>query len=203
MQRSINFVRERRKKLSQAQVQDQKWFTRSAIGLGIVIGLMLMVLGGRLVMAQLVSQVLAQQEQTRDQILSREDTEKAFVISVNKLSILSEIYEERQNKQDAIQYFTSVFGEGVLVKEIAFQGNDQLLTFRLQADDVFILDQVFVQLESEEVLSRFARVENSDLRRGDEGKYEMTVAVTLGARDAAVSGTTETTDDTDNTETTS
>lgn len=180
MNRAINFVRDRRKKLTEAQEQDQIWFVRASIGLGCTLGLVLVVFGVRSYMFQQVSAVQAQQDQTRQQILAQEETERSFVIGVNKVKILTDLFQERRNKQQAIDYFSSVFGPAVLVRQISFNTAEQLLTFRLQADDVFVLEEVFQQLESDDIITQFQNVASSNLRRNDEGKYEMTVAVTLG-----------------------
>jgi len=176
----INFLSQRRKKLTTTQKRDRQIFK---IGMGIlggVIVFLLSVLGLRYWFGLRLDTVREVQAQARSQILGQEEVERSYIISVNKVIILAELFKDRQNKQQAIEYFSSVFGDEVLVKQIAFEGDDQLLTFRLQAEDVFILEQVFDQLQSTEVKTRFAQVTPSDLRRSAEGDYEMTVAVTLG-----------------------
>jgi hypothetical protein len=176
----INFLSQRRKKLTVTQKRDRQIF-RICMGiLGGVLVFLVCVLGTRYWFSQRLASVRAMQVQARNQILGQESIERSYIISVNKITILAELFLDRQNKQQAITYFSSVFGDQVLVKQIAFAGDDQLLTFRLQAEDVFILEQVFDQLQSDEVKSRFAQVTPSDLRRSAEGDYEMTVAVTLG-----------------------
>lgn len=177
---SINFVRDRRRKLSSIQVKDRVWLRRSLIALGVVTTILVIVGGAQLFLSRMVGQVQAQQTATKQQIVDREDTEKAFVISLRKLGLLTEIFQERQNKQQAIEYFSSVFGAQVLVLEIEYRAEEQLLTFRLQAQDVFVLEQVLERLKSDDVTSRFAGVKASDLQRTSQGNYEMTVAVTLG-----------------------
>ena len=177
---SINFLSEHRKKLTKTQKRDRQIFK---IGMGILGGVVVFfvsVLGIRFWFGQRLEGVMQAQAQARSQILDQEDVERSFIVSVNKITILSELFKERQNKQQAINYFSTIFGDQVLVKQIAFEGGDQLLTFRLQAEDVFVLEEVFARLQSDEVKTRFAKVSSSDLRRSAEGDYEMTVAVTLG-----------------------
>ncbi len=180
MSRDINFLRERRKLLSKFQKRDKKIFYVSLAIFGGSLFVFLVLFGINIFFDRRLSSILAAKDQAKQTILSHEDTEKTFLITVNKLKVLVELEKERKNKQEAIQYFSKVFGSDVLVKQIEYDGVDSLLTFRLSSRDVFVLEGVFEKLKDPEVDEKFQQVTASNLRRTDRGNYEMSVAVVMG-----------------------
>jgi len=175
----INFLRERRKKLTKAQVQDKKLFKLSEIGFGLTIAVFTLIFGVHLFFTQRLATLIKTQEQIRTEILGNEQIEKNLVVMVSKINILSERYKQRRDKQQAINYFGTVFGPNVSVKQIEFDGTDNLLTFTLSAKDVFSIDTVLSTLNSQEVKDKFIKVSPSNLRRTEEATYQISIAVVL------------------------
>lgn len=179
MAHDINFLRHRRQALTKQQEQDQRYLRWSAATAASLFVVCLIVLGVRIFFTSSLANITQLQDQTRQNILSQENVERAFVLSYHKVDNLSKLFTQRQDKQEAIAFFSSFFGPDVLIKQIEFNGSEQILTFGLEADDVFVLEDVFEQLKSPQVTERFARVTPSNLRRTEDGKYQMTVAVVL------------------------
>lgn len=176
---TINFVRDRRRELSKQEVTDRLWFRYSLMAAGVVMAVALVVVGVRLFLTFRVSQVMARQTQLKQSITSQQDVERSYVIFFQKLKILSELFDQKSNKQAAIQFFGTIFGPQVLIQEINYLAEDGILSFGLQADDVFVLEQVFATLNSPAVKEQFVDVSKSELRRQADGSYQITVTVQL------------------------
>jgi hypothetical protein len=179
MSLGINFLHERQKHLTKSQQTDRRVLKWTVRGVGVLFLITIVVLGVTLWYQNRLKGVLALQDQTRQSILSNQEIEKEFVIGFQKLKILSKLFVDRADKQAAIDYFTTVFGPQVLVKQIEYGGDEKLLTFRLEANDVFVLESVFTQLKSPQTTEGFTQVTPTDLRRTGKGTYQMTVAVVL------------------------
>lgn len=178
----INFLSDRQKKLSKQQKDDRELLRYTQMLFAGVMLIFLVILGIRLFFNQRIRRIEDAQEQARQQILNNEDVERAFVITVNKLDVLNTLFEERQDKQDAINFFTTVFGPNVLVNQIEYNAGESILTFGVQSRDVFVLEGVLERLKGlADERAEFALVNPSNLRRTDDGKYELQVTVTLAS----------------------
>jgi hypothetical protein len=175
----INFLKERRKTLTKMQQRDALWLKWSAAATAILVVISGIAGAAAFLTSRSLSHVKEIQDQTKNAILASENVEKTFVLTFHKVEILGALFKDRQNKQEAINYFSTIFGPQVLVKQVEFQGEDQLLTFGLEAQDVFVLENVFDKLKANEVKEKFDKVTPSDLRRLEDGKYQMSVAVVL------------------------
>lgn len=175
----INFVSQRRKKLTKLEQSDRKIF-KISIGLftGVIV-VFLVVIGLRFFLINQVAGLKTSQNSLKSQVVSQEEVERSFVIFVNKLKVLGELFSQRQDKQQAISFFSQVFGSEVLIKEISYDADSSLLTFGLKANDVFILENVFTTLSSEQALERFDTLSKSNLRRSLDGSYIVQVTVGL------------------------
>ena len=105
--------------------------------------------------------------------------EKNLVVMVSKINILSDLYKQRRDKQQAITYFGSVFGVGVSIKQIEYVSTDSLLTFTLSAKDIFSMDRVLLTLKTQELKDKFVKISPSNLRRTEDGAYQINIAVVL------------------------
>lgn len=179
MATTINFLRDRHRRLTKQQALDQKIFKiTTAVG-GICLALLLLTLGIRLFMAYQLQQLNNQENRLLAEVRSQEDSEKSYVIFAAKLNVLSQLFAQRRDKQEALEYFTTLFGPDVLVSDVAYDADIGVLTLGLKANNIFTLQTVFDQLRSDEVKSQFASVTASELRRDDQGSYQTTVTISL------------------------
>lgn len=176
---TINFVRDRRRQLSKQELREQVWFRYSLMGFGVVVAVCLVAVGVRLFLGFQVRQVIARQDQLKVSLTSQEDVEKSYILFFQKLRVLKDLFNQKSNKQEAINFFGTIFGPDVLIQEINYLAEDAILSFGLRANDVFVLDRVFNTLNSTPVKEQFVAVNKSDLRRQDDGTYMMTVTVQL------------------------
>lgn len=175
----INFLKGRHKQLNKLQLLDQKWFKISLGVLGIVVVIFVIVLSARLWIAYQVRTVISRQEQLKQRIQLLEKNEQSYVIFAAKLQVLTELLAQRKNKKEAIQYFSSLFDPSVLISNITYAADDNILSFTLKAPTIFSLDAIFSSLQQPQLKDQFEQVEKSDLRRSEDGSYSMQVTITL------------------------
>jgi hypothetical protein len=177
MSREINFLEERRKRVTKLNKTDQKLFEWTIIGFSVTLVICIIVLAVSFFLNRQLTQIQADQETTKNQILNNQSTERSFVLFVHKLSALAQIYQNRQDKKEAIRYFTRVFGPDVLINQIEFDQTTKLIQFQLQSKDVFTLEKVMNILTSDEVRQKFTSVNPSDLSRLPNGRYQLSLSV--------------------------
>lgn len=181
MSKTINFVAERRKKLSRSQQQDIKHFRLTSIITGAIFLVFLATVGVRLFFVYQVKQVADAQKNTRNIILSQEHVERDYNIFAYKLRSLSELFGKRRDKQEAFIFFSQVFGPEVIVSGIDYTASEQdILSFTIQAPNIFVLEKVFDTLQSDIVRDPYPKVARSDLRRTPLGFYTLKLTVTVG-----------------------
>lgn len=177
MPKEINFLRERRKGVTAQEKSDRRMLLLSSVVFGIALILFFAAFIGQLYLNGQLNDVLAQQKNARSQIVLNQDLERSFVIFSHKLTSLTQLFQDRLDKKEAIAYFSSVFGPDILIKQIDFDRVEKLLVFRIQAGDIFKLQNVFNIVNSPQTQSRFASVNASNLSRLRDGKYEMNIVI--------------------------
>lgn len=181
MSRGINFVANRRKRLTAQQLQDEKWFKYATLAVLIIFGVFLIAIGIRFYLVYRLSNLEDDQLNTRKAIEAQEQVEKDYNVFAHKLRALSELFGKRQDKQEAMVFFSQVFGPQVIISGIDYsEQDDSVVSFTLTAPSVFDLENVFTVLESEEVRTTYAKVNKSDLGRGSSGSYSIKLTIVLG-----------------------
>ncbi len=185
MQLTVNFLNQHRKKLTNLEATDRKYYRIVmfvAIGI-VVIGSAL--LAGNIFLQYRMSESVAKKNSLESAILQQEDLEESALILSSKLQIISQLINKRSDKQEAIRYFTELFGSDVLIKDIDFQSTGGVLSLRLESQSVFAFNRVVDLLENDATLGRFTTLAKSDLSRSKTGTYSLTVTVTLASKEKA------------------
>ena len=175
----INFVSQRVRKLTNLEQQDQQVFKIVAIITSVILLIFTGISSYKLYLNSRLKKIENSQTTLLNQIKQEEDTEKSFVLFVNKLRVLSEIFQERKDKQDAINYFSQIFGPDVTIGRIAYDAESELISFRLMSADVFTLENVFTLLASDQSTQKFSSLNKTNLQRTTSGVYAMQVTVML------------------------
>jgi hypothetical protein len=150
----------------------------TGVGIGILL-VFVVTLGIRFAMVYNLSRVKDKQQQILKVVKSQEESEKSYVIFAAKLRVISELFVQRRDKQEAIRYFSTLFGPEVIISDIAYEADSSILTFGLQAKNIFTLENVFSLLSTPAVRDQFTTVSASELRRDKLGIYQTSVVVTL------------------------
>lgn len=183
MKLTINFLSKHRKELSALEKQDKKyykWILTAAISIS---GVACVIVGISLFFHFQARQVLAQKERLERAITNQEGLERSALVLYSKLESLSELINLRRDKQQAIAYFTDLFGEDVLIKDIDYLSEGGILSLRLESESIFAFERVVDLLESEATTQRFSSLAKSDLTRMRTGSYSITVTVVLNTQE--------------------
>ena len=177
--RQINFLSERRKSLTKTEHQDQQVMQIMAGVFGLIVVICLMSFGLHFFLNRQMTQVQAAEKAARSQIVDNETIERSFVIFVYKLTALTSLSQDKQDKNEAISFLSTLFGDDVFIKQMNFLEKERILSLRIQSDSIFSLKQVFSQLNDPEVRGRFASLNPSDLLRTADGNYEMSITAVV------------------------
>lgn len=175
----INFLSQRQAKLSKVDKQDLIYRRWTLIGFVVAIGFFLVAAGVNIWLNSRFQQVSTQQKTLSNQIEDDEPVEVSFLIFSQKLKSVREIYENRSNKQQAIDYFSNLFGDQVFLSGMNYGGEGNELTLRLTSENIFAFENTLDVLDSQAVSQTFSSVTKSGLRRDDSGSYSLDLAVEL------------------------
>ncbi len=181
----INFLSKRRKKLSKQQRQDKQYWQYARYALLAVACLALSVVAGRFGMENFVLENVEEDiAAVESRILSQRDIQRSFLVLVEKVEALGEIIEDRSNKQEAIEFFSELFGTEVLIKQILYNPDSQVLELIIESQSVFVLEDTLLLLASERVTSEYSDISQSDLKRASNGSYELSLRINLNTETA-------------------
>lgn len=180
MAKSINFVGERRKKLTKAQKQDKKIMKITINVLVAVFAIFLIIIGARFYFVFQVKSIKDTQTEIRNRIIANEPIEKDYIIFAQKLKKLSVFFGRRKDKQEALVFFSEVFGDDVIVSGIDFSSSDEdVVSFVIKAPNIFVMERVFNTLQEERVKGVYPNIKKSSMRRSATGNYTVDLAVVL------------------------
>jgi len=182
MKLGINFLHQHRKKLTRIEQTDRQLFRYATFGAVGVVAVACLVLGGSLFLYFSTARQLDRQERLEAAIIQQEPIERSALILASKVRALTELMNQRSDKQQAISYFSNLFGDQVLIKDIDFQSGDGVLSLSLESRSVFVLNTVIDLLNDPQTTSRFTSLSKSNLARSKDGKYMITVTVVLTPR---------------------
>ena len=191
MSRNINFVRERRKTISRQELDDKKVLAVVIKGLVVLGVVILVVVGARLYFLFQVKSIQAKQKETQTAIVQKEEIERNYTVFAHKLKIVSELFGKRREKQEALKYFSNLFDSTVLISQLSYTAGDEVLSFVLQSNSIFALENVFNIMNSDEVNEKYPTIEKNTLRRGSDGSYQMQVTLYFGDKPAPLPQATD------------
>lgn len=119
----------------------------------------------------------------RESILGQESTEINYLIFVNKIKVISEIYQKRSNKQEAMNFFSEAFVDKAEIVGMNYQEDQGGLILQLSSSNVFKLQEVDKMLDSTELRQQYQDIEKSALTRTDLGNYKLTLKLKLKNND--------------------
>jgi nitrogen fixation/metabolism regulation signal transduction histidine kinase len=189
----INFLTQRRLTLTKVGEKDavyQKYSMWVFIG---VISLFLIATGLNLYFSQQLSNLNQREKNLTSQISSEESTELTFLLFSHKLKTVKDLYQNRSNKQQAIDYFSNLFGSQVFLSGMSYggtTGSENSLSLRLTGENIFALEKLLNTLDMDDVKQAFTSIKKSGLRRENNGTYSVDIAVEL-LKQGEVSGSSK------------
>ncbi|MDA1079771.1 MAG: hypothetical protein O2840_03760 [bacterium] len=179
MPRDINFVRDRQQKVAQAELIDQKILAITAIAFAALLFLSLGAAGVHWWFGNQVKTVVAQQKSQESAILQQQPVEESYTVFAHKLRVLRDLFGNRKNKQTSIQFFSEYFGSEVIVSQLSYDSEEEVLTFVLDSKDIFVLNGVFEKLQGAELRGLYPTLQYGGLTRSQSGRYGLKLTVTL------------------------
>jgi hypothetical protein len=182
---SINFFGRAGDLYQRTRQQDQKFLKWALIGFGIVVGIFLILLTINLILGQQLKRLNTQQLEGKQSLVNNQSVEVAYLIFSHKLAAIAQIFEQRNNKQQAINYLSSLFGSQVFISGVTYEGTAQVLSLNLNSANIFDLSQLLEQLDTPEVKQNFSSLVKSNIRRNDDGSYDLKLTLELKAASAS------------------
>lgn len=180
MAKGINFVRDRQRRLSKLEVQDRKYLRMASVVLGGVVLFCVLAIVARFYFIYSYKKVTDEQSRLRREIVAREEIERSFTVFSHKLKILTDLFGKRKEKQETLAYFSNLFGPDVIIRQLSYNASDEILSFSLQSKNIFVLEDVFVVMNSEEMEQRYPDLQKTSLSRSGDGTYAMSILIALG-----------------------
>lgn len=173
----LNFLRQRKKSLSEIEKSDRKYALWMSYLLGGLLFLLLLVTIANFFFTRRLQSLQQSIEQTTAQIAEQNNIEQQYVILAEKLAFISGVIKDRSTKRSTIEFFTSQFSTAqTTLKEITYDQKGSL-QFQVIAQDVFTIDSILKTLQSEEIRAKYQSIHLSDLSRTPDGMYAVTVTV--------------------------
>ena len=176
---NINFLATKNRSKQKQQRQDKRLFKISVIVLSAVLMVLLGLVGTKLLINLKIKDKTEQISQLKKTILAQEEVELEYLVFVNKLESVSEIYAQRSDKQAAMQYFANLFENIADITGMTYNEENGGLTLQLDHRNVFLLDESIDLLNSELVTKEYKDVEKTSLARQDQGNYSLGLKIQL------------------------
>lgn len=180
---NINFFSNRVNQKGKQKEKDAKIFRISSY---VLVGLIFIMVGTfvfKFYNNLQINNTNKQIKENKESILGQESVELNYLIFVNKIRVISEIYKKRSNKQEAMNYFAETFVGIADIIGMNYQEDQGGLILQLSSDNVFKLQEANELLDSNELRQQYQNIEKSALTRTDLGNYKLTLKLELKNND--------------------
>lgn len=182
---NINFFGKAGDIYQRTRKKDKKILTWALIFFGIALASFMIILGINLWLGQQLNLIVKNQTKTKQSLMSDQSVELSYLIFANKLKVIVEIFDLRNNKQQALNYLANLFGDQVFIKGVAYDGVAQVLSLNLTSANIFDLEKLINSLNTQEVKDNFSSLTKSNIRRNDDGSYNIRLTLELKKADSA------------------
>ena len=176
----INFLKDRQQKIKQQKKLDRQILNYSIGAFSICMAIFISVMSYRIYLNFHLDKIQKNQEAAKDVITQHEDTEKTYRIMANKINMAKGIFNERSNKQEAINFFTSLLAETTYNEEISYL--NKKLTLILQTKNVFDLEKTIDLVSSEEITKQYPSIKRQTISRNNDGTYNLELIIDLSKK---------------------
>lgn len=180
---NINFLANKVDQKGKQKQRDAKVFRFSTYFLIVVTLLMIGAFSFKLFNTLRINNTEKKIAEYKNSILSQEKIEINYLIFVNKLKVISEIYQKRSNKQQAMNYFSDAINNTAEITGMNYQEDQGGLTLQLSSDNIFKLKEANNILNSQELRDQYQNIEKSSLTRTNFGNYKLTLKIELKTND--------------------
>lgn len=175
----INFLSTKTRHKQKQQEKDKKLFKISSIVLGVVLVALILFMGLKLVINLQIKNKAETIVKLKKTILEKEQVELSYLIFVNKLKVVEEIYAARSDKQTAMNYFADLMDGVATITGMTYDEESGGLNLQLDHQNVFFLEKSMTLIDSPLVKDVYKNVEKSSLSREDQGNYQLRLSIQL------------------------
>ncbi|NLG06209.1 MAG: hypothetical protein GX559_00735 [Candidatus Pacebacteria bacterium] len=175
----INFLSSRTRHKQKQREQDKKLFKISSIVLIVVVSILVVIIGVKLVINLRIKDKNKTITSLKQTIVEKEAVELSYLIFVNKLKAVGEIYASRSDKQTAMNYFADLMSDVATITAMNYEEESGGLTLSLDHQNVFFLEKSTAILDSPQVKEAYKNVKRGSLTRADQGNYVLNLTIQL------------------------
>lgn len=180
---NINFLANRVNQKDKQKERDVKVFRISLYVLAGIAILMVGVFSFKFYTTLRINNAEKKIQSFKNSILAQEKVEVNYLIFVNKLQVISEIYKKRSNKQEAMDYFSNALSGIAEIIGMSYQEDQGGLILQINSDNVFTLQDANNILDSKELRDQYQTIEKNILTRTETGSYKLTMNLELKKND--------------------
>lgn len=175
----INFLSGQTRQKQKQKEQDQKLFKIAGIVLGVVVFILIAVMGLQLFINFKIKNKTKEIADLKKTIVDQEEVELSYLIYVNKLKAVREIYAARSDKQAAMNYFTELMTDIATITGMTYDEESGGLMLTLDHQNVFFLEKSMDILDTPSVKETYKNVEKKYLSRENQGNYSLSLIIQL------------------------
>ncbi len=175
----INFLSSRTRQKQKQQEQDKKLFKIASLVLGGVVLILVLIIGLKLLINLRIQNKTETIAELKKTIVNKEDVELAYLIFVNKLNVIEEIYAARSDKQTAMNYFADLMTDVATITGMTYDEESGGLILQLDHPNVFFLEKSMNIIDSPLVTDVYKNVKKGSLSREDQGNYLLRLTIQL------------------------
>lgn len=177
--KEINFLGKRRRALSKVEKKDRLYSKYAVVFFVISLLIFFVLIATKMFFDFRLEKTLDQQNKVERTLIDDEHIEVAFLVFSNKLKTIKDIFQTRSNKQEAIKFFSELFGDNVFIGGMKYSEDADILSLQYNSDHIFDLKDTFELLDSPRVTKKFPGVSRNKLSRSDDGSYGFTITIDL------------------------
>lgn len=175
----INFLSSRTRHKQKQQEKDKKLFKIASIVLGVVVVILIVTIALRLIINLRIKNKTEMIAELKKTIIDKEAVELSYLIFVNKLKVVEEIYAARSDKQTAMNYFADLMTNIATITGMTYDEESGGLNLQLDQQNVFFLEKSMDIIDSPLVTEVYKNVKKSSLSRQDQGNYQLSLTIQL------------------------
>jgi|GEM_PF-1683540 len=176
---TVNFARTTSQRRRQQEKLDLKFFKLVLLGLGATFLVFVSLFVAKTLLAKKLVVLKTKEAKLTQQWENLKLQEMAYAVYIQKVKILAQLFNFRQEKQQALKKFRSFFDQGAKVVGLKYSVDTQEIMFQIRSESIFVLQKVIEKLDSSEIKQDFGTVSKDRISRSEDGGYVLGVRVKL------------------------
>lgn len=178
---SLNFLRQRRQKLSVLRKQDSLILTISIGFMAVVLLVTLGLIAYTINQDQQLNKLKGDEGEVTKTLASMTDKEAEYLVYSARLKTLAIIWPMRGSQQKTLDFLTDITMTNVSYQQVTFDQTKRLLEFSVVTTDYFALEEFITLVRTPAIQDRLESFAIGGVRRDDQGRYSFSVDMQLKA----------------------